>query len=128
MRLSTKLLIGLGVVTLAVGGFTIVTVCKNWNSFEAYIKGEEKPVYTVIDEEEGTVAVYNTTDPTLSQIASYAAGRGWDGGISTHSMETVGEGEIPAIVTENNADTWYSISTEEGLHYMIITGEGIISD
>lgn len=124
MKSKADILIMITRVGVIMAVYLILMTFKTNRTFNDY-EVSDVP-YTYIEGD--SIYLYWEVDYEEEKIAIAAAKAGFVGGINKYTIDTIGEMEIPNIVTENNLDYWYTITTSDGEHFCVIINDEIVID
>lgn len=98
---------------------------RKWSKYSELHKENETDVY-ISKGISDTVTIVGSVAEDAERVVEYMATQGYVGGFEKMTLDTIGEGEIPEIVSEYNVDEWYEMTTQDGIVYAIIINDEII--
>lgn len=118
---------------LAAGAVIVVLACvivfRHDSNYVDYVNDDELFIY--YDNGQAYVSGYEPSsesgDEMYSVLNAFAA-RGYRGGISTNTLDDIGEGIVPEIAKEHNANLWYIMTADDGVHYAVVVDGEVYVD
>lgn len=129
MKSKVKIIIAVSIVLLiaiVIIGININEDSKRkWSKYSELYKENEAGVYVSKDSDD-VVSIVGNVPEDDERVVEYMASQGYIGGFEKVTLDVIGEGEMPEIVSEYHVDEWYEMTTQDGIIYAIIINDDII--
>ena len=120
------LIIIISLITIIIVGINISGDSKRkWSKYSELYNESETDVY-VSKGSGDTVTIVGNVAEDSERVVEYMSTKGYIVVFEKMTLDTIGEGEVPEIVSEYNVDEWYEMTTQDGIVYAIIINDEII--